>query len=66
MMAVESETLDVATQEEGEIKAGELQMIDIDFHENWVSLSEDQSLPALRAREGEPVSETDDISNAQR
>lgn len=34
MMAVESETLDVATQEEGEIKAGELQMIDIDFHEN--------------------------------
>lgn len=43
------ETLDPAMQEEGEIKAGELQMVYIDFHENWVSLSEDQSLSALRA-----------------
>lgn len=28
------ETLDPAMQEEGEIKAGELQMVYIDFHEN--------------------------------
>lgn len=45
-----SETLNVAKEEEGEIKAGELQMLHIDFHENRVSLSEDQSLSALRAR----------------
>lgn len=29
-----SETLNVAKQEEGEIKAAELQMVHIDFHEN--------------------------------
>lgn len=60
------ETLDLAMQEVGEFKAEELQMVYIDFHENWVSLSEDQSLSALRGLEDKPVIETDDISNAQR